>query len=949
MLNQKEGRKEQIERDHTPAVAASSRRTLVSTITFTLIIAFLSGLFLFHTWNRYQLDAVSEAIVLAQSLETFMHPEHIAEFSGSREDAKKPEYIKLKKSMEHLVKITNPIHFAYLLIELNSDIIILIDSEPPESPYYSHSGHVYTEADKIYRELFRSGRSVLTEPVSDRRGTWISALVPVKDLANGKTIAVFGIDYIASEWFSKLWAKMIPDIIIAMCILILSFTLLYGWIQHSKVKVLSRKLAYDEALYHSIFEQAPIGIAIVNNDCYVVQPDYSSYTINPMFEKILGRSKHNLANIKWTEITHPDDLSRDLEKFEQFKKGEISGYSLEKRYLKPDGTSVWTNITISSLLGVPMRNSMHICIVEDISERKAAEIALNESERKQAVLISNLPGLSYRCNYDREWTMQYVSDGCYYLTEYSPDRLLGNRDLSYNDLIAPEYRDSLWNEWERILDKRELFKYEYEIITSTGKRKWVLEMGQGIYNLKGEVEALEGIILDISDRKQMENSLIYINEHDKWTGLYNRDYLEILLKNDARKQKTLRRAIVGVNMTMVQLLAANYGFHYTQSIIKKAAEILSGYSTDSRLLFKTYENRFVFYLKEYINKTELVEFCEVIIKALEFLLEVERIGCGIGVFEIKPETGEDTDQILKKLLIASERAINISDNNFGVCFYDEDLEALVNREGEIIQELSMATNVDRCGGLFLQYQPIMDLKTNSICGFEALARLRTETLGLVSPDEFIPIAEKTKLIIPMGEKVFVSAFRFLNMLKEHGYDTIRVSINVSSIQLFSPDFISGLVKTIRNMGINPENIGIEITESVFTSDYDEINSIISKLKHAGLHVAIDDFGTGYSSLARAEELNVNCLKIDKSFINKLLVVTYDKAITGDIISMAHKLGHCVIAEGVEYECQLQYLRDHGCDKIQGYLFGRPFHEEAAIELLKKQSKLVAYSSASHCD
>ncbi len=138
------------------------------------------------------------------------------------------------------------------------------------------------------------------------------------------------------------------------------------------------------------------------------------------------------------------------------------------------------------------------------------------------------------------------------------------------------------------------------------------------------------------------------------------------------------------------------------------------------------------------------------------------------------------------------------------------------------------------------------------------------------------------------------------------------------------------------MQVNPKNIGIELTESIFMSDYDYINTIISELRDAGLHIAIDDFGTGYSSLAREKELNVNCLKIDKFFIDKLLELAPERSITGDIISMAHRLGHCTIAEGVEQEGQKQYLLAHGCDKIQGYLVGRPLDEEAAIALLAQQ-------------
>ena len=238
----------------------------------------------------------------------------------------------------------------------------------------------------------------------------------------------------------------------------------------------------------------------------------------------------------------------------------------------------------------------------------------------------------------------------------------------------------------------------------------------------------------------------------------------------------------------------------------------------------------------------------------------------------------------------------------------------------------------------MQYQPILNLKTGLICGFEALARLRTEKLGLVSPAEFIPLAEKTKLILPIGEKVMVKAFSFLNKLQERGYDGINVSINISLIQLLKPDFTRRLFELMREMRVNPKNIGIEITESVFTADFENINNILEKLRTAGLYVAIDDFGTGYSSLAREKELKVDCMKIDKHFIDSLLDIDPNKAITCDIISISHKLGQCTVAEGVEHEVQLQYLKDHNCDRIQGYLISKPLNEEEAIKFLESATK-----------
>lgn len=190
------------------------------------------------------------------------------------------------------------------------------------------------------------------------------------------------------------------------------------------------------------------------------------------------------------------------------------------------------------------------------------------------------------------------------------------------------------------------------------------------------------------------------------------------------------------------------------------------------------------------------------------------------------------------------------------------------------------------------------------------------------------------MIAPFGERIILQAFSFLNKLKENGHDTIAVSINISTIQILEDGFANRLLGMITDMHLNPENIGIELTESVFATERAEINTVIDTLKAAEIKVLIDDFGTGYSSFARVSELNIDFLKIDKSFIDKLLVMNPEETIAGDIISMAHKLGHYVVAEGVEYEKQLSYLRDHGCDRIQGYLISKPLDEDSALNSLE---------------
>ena len=235
--------------------------------------------------------------------------------------------------------------------------------------------------------------------------------MPIKDPENGEVFAVFGVDYSASEWNDRLRERMIPDLVIVISLLILFFVLLRFWSQNFTLREVSKKLALNEALYRSVFDQAPIGIAIVNDKSFATRSEYIQMNINPMFEQIIGWTSSELTKIAWTEITHQDDLETDLEKFGQFKSGKIDGYSLEKRFLRPDGSSVWTNMKISHFLGGPEMQPMHLCLLEDISMRKAIEESLTESERSKAVLLSHIPGMAYRCNYDPDWTMRYASDG----------------------------------------------------------------------------------------------------------------------------------------------------------------------------------------------------------------------------------------------------------------------------------------------------------------------------------------------------------------------------------------------------------------------------------------------------------------------------------------------------------------------------------------------------------
>ena len=497
-----------------------------------------------------------------------------------------------------------------------------------------------------------------------------------------------------------------------------------------------------------------------------------------------------------------------------------------------------------------------------------------------------------------------------------------------------ECRDAVRRKWEISYAKKVPFEYEYEIITASGQRKWVMEKGQSIFDERGALEALEGIIIDISDRKRQELQNKYLIEHDPVTGLYNRRYLKNLLENDALSKANVKRAILNINLRKIELLTRAYGFHYRQELLKKISTVFSSLCTSNCQLYSTYANRFSFYFTGYHDKNDLVQLCSNIKELLTPILLSEGIGVGVGILEIEDNDAE-AKRILKNVLIASEHALSDTNQIYNCSFFDKEMESAILRQVKIKDLLRKIADGDD-GNLYLQFQPILNLKSGSIFCFEALTRLRSEELGIISPLEFIPIAEETKLIVPIGKKIIYNALSFLKKLKAEGHDSVKISINVSAIQLLTTDFNSCLFEFLDKLGIAPTNLIIELTESIFAENYPEINKNLGELIATGINIAIDDFGTGYSSLAREQELNVNCLKIDKYFIDKLVCPNPKGAITSDIISMAHKFGHYVVAEGVENEVQKQYLLKHGCDMVQGYLISRPLDEKVALDFVRKQ-------------
>ena len=662
----------------------------------------------------------------------------------------------------------------------------------------------------------------------------------------------------------------------------------------------------------------------MNNDQY-------SVNVNNTLLKITGRTNDELINIGWPGIIHKDDIKKDLALFKKLESGEINNYTTESRYLKPDNSIVWVNITVANLNIKNNHKYNFIYLIQDITKRKNIELKLLDSERSKSVLLDNLPGMMYRCQNDYNWTMLYVSNGCYALTGYQQESLLNNRDLSFNDLIVTKHQAYIRSQWKTAIETHTKFKEEYEIRTAENTTKWVWEQGQAIYDQDEKVIALEGLIIDITDRKNNEIKLKYLSQHDSLSGLLNLRSLEELYSNkDIIPDKT---AFIMVNILQFSYINSMLGYRLSNMLIQEIASCLFHIIKKEFSLFHTYIDRFLIYIPKYQNKEELIALSEMITNKLNLQIKQKSVNFHIGILEINTNDDYDVDQLLKRVSVAAE-FVNERDQ-ISYCFFTREMAEKQEREINIAQCLTNVLYKSDDTSFFMQYQPIVNLKTNKICEFEALARFTNSELGIVTPSEFIPIVESSQLILSLSKKIMHIVFEFAKKLYDMGYKSIIISFNVSSIQLMNDSFILDLTSLISEASVNPQNIKLEITESIFADNYLEINKKLAQIKQMGITIAIDDFGTGYSSLAREEELNVNCLKIDKYFVDKLLTINSTKSLISDIISMAHKLGHYVIAEGVEKEIQKKYLIDYDCDMMQGYLFSKAVNEEDVFKLLQK--------------
>lgn len=445
---------------------------------------------------------------------------------------------------------------------------------------------------------------------------------------------------------------------------------------------------------------------------------------------------------------------------------------------------------------------------------------------------------------------------------------------------------------------------------------------------------ITGSILYYAYRKSKSN--IKIAYYDELTGLRNSkyltDYLYQLLRNPYRKNK----AVLLLNFVNFKTLNITYGFLYGDEILKQIAFKIRTLLDSEDLLFRFEGDRFVVVLDDYADQQELRAFADKLMQIFENPImegtEHQYVNVQIAIVEIK-DRHTSTDKILQDATLTLSHIKDSSADQ--VAFFNEDMEKRLLRQDKIIKVLWEVIEGKDTESFYLEFQPKLDLMKDKVIGFEALARLRIENLGQIAPDEFIALAEEKLVIYDLGNHILLLACDFLRRLQDEGFHETSVAVNISGIQLLREDFVENLQQKLFLSEKNRKSLEFEVTETVLLDHFSQINETLEAIKKMGIAISLDDFGTGYSSFSRLAELNIDTIKIDRFFIGKISHTSEKDLIISDIISMAHKIGLNVVAEGVEDERQKAYLQKYRCDIIQGNLLSKPLPEEGAINFLRR--------------
>ncbi|MFZ3266314.1 MAG: EAL domain-containing protein [Terriglobales bacterium] len=695
-------------------------------------------------------------------------------------------------------------------------------------------------------------------------------------------------------------------------------------------KVLILQTAALEAAANTIVITDYDGKIVWVNRAFTAMTGYSK-------EEVLGK---NLRLLKSGQ--QPESYYAKL--WSTISSGKVWQGELVNR--RKDGTTYAEEMTITPVIqrSGDTTHTSFIAIKQDITERKRAEESLLfKTALLEAQAETTIDGILVVDESDR-----IVLANKQFGSQFGiPDEVLSTRD---DQIVLKHVRDKVeapdaFVERVKYLNSHRDEKSRDELRFKNGK---VFDRYSApLVDSKSRYRGRIWYFRDITDRTLAEDRVQYLAYYDALTGLPNRTLLQDRLSKAlaSARRHAGKVALLFLDLDRFKDINDSLGHSVGDLLLQGVAERLKKRGREDDTVARLGGDEFLIALTHVKDVPDVAAAAERLMDAMTAGFVVQgnsiNVSCSIGI-SIFPEHGADCETLIKNADAAMYRAKESGRNNFR--FFTEDMNVQVVERLTLENSLRLALNNKE---LSLVYQPQMDISTGRITGLEALLRWQHPELGPVPPDKFIRIAENTGLIVPIGEWVLRTACAQARKWQDEGLPEVSVAVNVSAVQFRQEDFCELIRRVLNETGLGPQYLEFELTESLLLANADVTLSVIQELKSMGVTLAIDDFGTGYSSFGYLRQFRVSKLKIDRSFIRDVAVNPDDAAITTAIISMAKSLHLKVIAEGVEDEAQMAFLRAHQCDEIQGYYFSKPLAvDEVAAKLRADYPELHARAQAS---
>ena len=669
----------------------------------------------------------------------------------------------------------------------------------------------------------------------------------------------------------------------------------------------------SELRFRATFEQAAVGIAHLAIDGRWLR-------VNQRLCQMLDYDREQLLSLTFQDITHPDDLDKDLELTRQLLAGEIPRLSLEKRYLRRDGKVLWANLSATLVRHTNGEPHYFISVVEDIGLRKQQEGALHQAatvfeSTQEAVVIVDARRRILTSN------PAFTS-----ITGLSPQQALGRRLplLPGNRLERARYR-SLWHKvqdsghWQGEMNSRRQDGSHFPFWLTVSRVR-DSDPRQPQYVLT---------FTDLSQYRDSQERLAHLAHFDPLTDLPNRLYamerLGHALEHAQRHQE--RVAVLYFDLDHFKTINESLGHKVGDELLVAVARRLQQRLRNEDTLARLSSDEFLVVLENLQRPEEAAGIARTLIELLERPLPLGNgreayLGASVGI-SLYPDDGQNSDDLLRNADSALHQAKQEGRNTFR--FYTQGLthqaHTRLTLEGQLRQALKR-------NELVLHYQPLVRGHDGRPVGVEALLRWNSSE-GMISPAQFIPLAEDTGLIVPIGNWVLREACRQMQFWRQQGLDLHTLAVNLSPRQFRQADLVRQVREALHDSGLPAEHLELEITEGALIENIEQTQATLVALKELGLKLAIDDFGTGYSSLAYLRRFPLDKLKIDQSFMRGVPEDQANLEIVATIVGLARNLKLRVLAEGVETHDQLHALRQLGCEQCQGYLFSRPL---SAVQL-----------------